>query len=154
MTSTREFLVNLARARFLIPVQVKDGSGKPRREDAEEAVRFINITLKNGDVYRPIFADNMEFQKFRQQKKDVQAITMPFAGLKQGLPAEAKGYLLNPNGCQIVLQRPLIDQVLANFPDDVKKGTSEAMKLAQSWPDRRSGRERRLRLQHQRTARS
>ena len=127
-----EFLVNLARARFLIPVQVKDGPENPGEKMQKKQFGFINITLKNGDVYRPIFADNMEFQKFRQQKKYVQAITMPFAGLKQGLPAEAKGYLLNPNGCQIVLQRPLIDQVLANFPDDVKKGTSEAMKLAQS----------------------
>ncbi len=127
-----EFLVNLARSRFLIPVQVKSGPGTVAEKMQKKQFAFLNLTMKNGDVYRPVFADNMEFQKFRQQKQEIQAITMPFAGLKPGLPKDAKGYLLNPNGCQIVLQMPLIDQVLKAFPEDVKKGTAQALKLAQS----------------------
>ena len=134
-----EFLVNLARSRFLIPVQVKEGPGTIPEKMQKRQFSFLNLTLKNGDVYRPIFADNMEFQKFRQQKQEIQAITMPFAGLKPGLPKDVKGYLLNPNGCQIVLQMPLIDQVLQAFPDDVKKGTTEALRLAQSLAGPRMG---------------
>lgn len=127
-----EFLVNLARSRFLIPVQVKSGPGSMAEKMQKKQFSFLNLTLKNGEMYRPIFADAMEFDKFRQQKKDLQVITMPFAGLKQALPKNAKGYLLNPAGCQIVLQVPLLDQVLQVFPEDVKKGSENAMKLAQS----------------------
>ena len=127
-----EFLVNLARSRFLIPVQVKSGPGSVAEKIQKKQFAFLNLTMKNGEIYRPIFADAMEFDKFRQQKKDLQVITMPFAGLKPALPKSVKGYLLNPAGCQIVLQMPLIDQVLNVFPEDVKKGSENAMKLAQS----------------------
>ena len=127
-----EFLVNLARSRFLVPVQVKQGPGTVAEKLAKKQFSFLELTLKNGDRYRPIFADNMEFQKFVQQKKDIHMISIPFAGLKSALPKSAKGYLLNPNGCQIVLQPALIDQVLTSFPDAVKQGSEEAAKIAKS----------------------
>lgn len=127
-----EFLVNLARSRFLIPVQLKKGPGTAAEKMQKQQFSFLNLNMKNGDMYRPIFADNMEFQKFRQQNQEIQVITLPFAALKSSLPKEAKGYLLNPSGCQIVIQRQLIDQVLKNFPEDVKKGSAEAMRLAQT----------------------
>lgn len=128
-----EFLVNLARSRFLIPVQVKSGPGTVAEKMQKQQFSFLSITTKTKDMYRPIFSDTTEFHKFRQQqKKDLQVISMPFAGLKPALPSQMKGYLLNPAGCQIVLQRPLIDQVLNVFPEEVKKGTEEAMKLARS----------------------
>jgi hypothetical protein len=135
-----EFLVNLARARFLIPVQVKEGPGTIPEKMQKGQFSFLNLTMKNGDVYRPIFGDNMEFQKFRQQKQEIQAITMPFAGLKTAFPKDVKGYLLNPNGCQIVIQMILIDQVLKSFPDDVKQGAAEAVRLAQTLAGPRAGR--------------
>ncbi len=127
-----EFLVNLARSRFLMPVQVLDGPGTIADKLKNKQVGFINMTMKNGDAYRPIFADSMEFNKFRRQKKEIQAITVPFGGLKNMLPKDVKGYLLNPNGCQIIVLPMLLDQVLANFPDDVKKGLEETRKIAQS----------------------
>lgn len=127
-----EFLVNLARSRFLLPVQLKKGPGTAAEKMQKQQFSFLNLTMKNGDVYRPLFADNMEFQKFRQKKQDLQVVTLPFAGLKAGLPKDAKGYLLNPNGCQVVLQRPLIDIVLKNFPDAVKTGAQDAIRLAGS----------------------
>ena len=127
-----EFLVNLARSRFLVPVQVKAGPGTIAEKLQKKQFAFVELTMKNKDRYRPIFADNMEFQKFAQNKKDIQVISIPFAGLKPALPKSAKGYILNPNGCQIVLQIPLLDQVLNAFPDAVKQGSEEAMKVAKS----------------------
>ncbi len=128
-----EFLVNLARSRFLIPVQVKSGPGTVVEKLQKKQFAFVELTMKNGDVYRPIFGDNVEFTKFvQQQKKPIQPITMPFASLKSALPSKAKGYLLNPSGCQIVLQVPLIDQVLQVFPDAVKQGVEESKKIAKS----------------------
>ncbi len=127
-----EFLVNLARARFLMPVQIKPGAASSGDKKAKNQISFINLTLKNGDVYRPLFADTMEFNKFRQQKKDIQVLTIPFAGLKSALQKDTKGFLLDPNGCQIVMTPQLIDQVLQNYPESVKEGEDEAKKILAS----------------------
>ena len=128
-----EFLVNLARSRFLIPVQVKSGPGSQEEKLKKQQFTFVNLQMKNGDRYLPAFSDNMEYQKFtQQQKKSLQVIMLPFAGLKPALPKGSKGFLLNPAGCQIALQVPLIDQVLNVFPDAVKQGSEEALKMAKS----------------------
>ena len=75
----------------------------------------------------------MELQRFlQQQKKQFQVITMPFAGLKGALTSGEKGYLLNPAGCQIALQIPLLDKIMEIFPDAVKQGSEAAAKLAMS----------------------
>ncbi len=127
-----EFMVNLARSRYMMPVQLQNGPGSAVEKLQKRQFAFMNLTLKNGDMFRPIFSDSMEFQRFRQNKKEIQALTLPFASLKSSFQDNMKGYLLNPNGCQIVLNRQLIDQVLKNFPDAVKQGNDEAMRLSQS----------------------
>ncbi len=127
-----EFLVNLARSRFMIPVMVKKGPGTIAEKLQKKEFGFMNITLKNGDVYRPVFSDSMEFQRFRQNKTEIQAFTIPFAALKTSLPKELKGYIMNPSGCQIILQNQLLDLVLKNFADDVKKGSAEALRIQQT----------------------
>ena len=128
-----EFFVNLARSRFLIPVQVKSGAGSVAEKMQKKEFAYVELTMKNGDRYRPLFADNMELQRFlQQQKKQFQVITMPFAGLKGALTSGEKGYLLNPAGCQIALQIPLLDKIMEIFPDAVKQGSEAAAKLAVS----------------------
>ena len=128
-----EFLVNLARSRFLIPIQVNPGPGSPAEKIQKKQFAFLTVTTKTQDRFCLLFSDTTEFEKFRlQQKKDIRVISMPFAGLKTALEKGMKGYLMNPAGCQIALQIPLLDQVLKLFPDAVKKGTEDAMKVARS----------------------
>ncbi len=127
-----EFMVNLARSRYMMPVKLQEGSGSAVEKLQKRQFAFMNITMKNGDTFRPIFSDSMEFQRFRQNNKEIQALTLPFAGLKSSLQETMKGYLLNPSGCQIVMTRQLIEQVLKAFPEDVQKGNEEAKKISQS----------------------
>ena len=128
-----EFLVNLARSRFLIPIQVNAGSGSAAEKIQKKQFSFLTVTTKTQDRFCLLFSDTTEFEKFRlQQKKDIRVISMPFAGLKPALEKGMKGYLMNPAGCQIALQIPLLDQVIKLFPDAVKKGTEDAMKVARS----------------------
>lgn len=128
-----EFLVNLARSRFLIPIQLQPGPGSAAEKIQKKQFGFMSVTTKTQDRYGLLFSDTTEFEKFRmQQKKDIRVISLPFAGLKPSLEKGMKGYLMNPAGCQIVLQIPLLDQVLKAFPDAVKKGSEEAMKVARS----------------------
>lgn len=126
-----EFLINLARSRFMMPVEVQNGPGTPEERIRKGQVGFVNLNMKNGDAYRPIFSDAFEFNKFKQ-KKNFQALTLPFAGLKQALPKNVKGYIMNPAGCSIVITLPLIEQVLKNFPEEVQKGAEETRKLMES----------------------
>ncbi len=127
-----EFMVNLARSRYMMPVKLKNTKDPVVQQLQNKQFGFMNITMKNGDMYRPLFSDSMEFQRFRQNKKDIQALTLPFAGLKSSLQKNLKGYILNPNGYQIVLNEQLIDTVIKNFPEDIKKGNEEAMRLSKS----------------------
>ena len=126
-----EFLVNLARSRFMMPVEIKNGPGTPGEKLKNGQVGFVNLNMKNGDTYRPIFSDAYEFNKFKQ-KKNLQSLMLPFAGLKQAMPKNVKGYILNPAGCSIVILPQLIDQVLQNFQEEVRKGAEEARKIAES----------------------
>ncbi len=127
-----EFMVNLARSRYMMPVKLNKGSSSTVEKLQKRDFAFMNLTMKNGDTYRPIFSDSMEFQKFRKNDKDIQALTLPFAGLKSSLQKDMKGYILNPTGYQIVLNAQLLETVLKAFPEDVKKGNEEAMRLSQS----------------------
>ncbi len=127
-----EFMVNLARARYMMPVKLNSGPGTTVEKLQKREFAFMNLNMKNGDMFRPIFSDSMEFQRFRQNNKDIQALTLPFVGLKSSFQENLKGYILNPNGYQIVLNRQLVDTVLKNFPEDVKKGNEEAMRLSQT----------------------
>ena len=108
-----EFLINLARSRFLMPIEVKNGPGTPEERIRKGQVGFVNINTKNGDSFRPIFSDTFEFNKFKQ-KKNLQAVTLP------------------PVGCSVVITSQLIDQVLKNFPEEVQKGAEETRKLMEA----------------------
>ena len=128
-----EFLVNLARSRFLIPIQLQPGPGSAAEKIQKKQFGFMSATTKTQDRFALVFSDTTEFEKFRmQQKKDIRVISLPFAGLKPSLEKGMKGYIMNPAGCQIVLQIPLLDQVMKSFPDAVRKGSEDAMKIARS----------------------
>ncbi len=126
-----EFLINLARARFMMPIEVKNGPGSAEEKIRKGQIGFVNMNMKNGDSFRPIFGDAFEFNKFKQ-KKSFQALTLPFAGLKQAMPKDVKGYILNPLGCSVVITSQLIDQVLKSFPEEVQKGAEETRKIMES----------------------
>ena len=133
-----EFLVNLARSRFMMPIEVKGGAGNVEQKIRSGQIGFVNLNMKNGDTYRPIFSDSFEFNKFKQ-KKNFQALTIPFAGLKQAMPKNVKGFILNPSGCSIVINMQLIDQVLKVFPEEVQKGAEETRKIMQAQVETNKG---------------
>ena len=123
-----EFMINLARARFMMPIEVKNGPGTVQERIRKGQLGFVNLNLKNGDSFRPIFSDVYEFNKFKQ-KRNLQALTIPFSGLKQAMPKDVRGYLLNPAGGSVVISMAMIDQILARFPEEVKKGAEETRRM-------------------------
>ena len=130
-----EFTVNLARSRFGIAVELNNGPGTPAEKLQKNAFSVPVINLKNGDRYRPLFTDMVEFNKFRSNagNKPYQMLQVPFAALKAMLPKDVKGYILNPAGFHILLQSATVDRVLARFPDEVKQGAEEFRKAQEKF---------------------
>jgi len=125
-----EFSVNLARARYIVAIQPKEGPGSVIEKIQKREYSMPIVTLKNGDAYQPLFTDMLEFTKFKG-KADLQAIGVPFSALKNLMVKTAKGFMLNPAGFHILMQPALLDAVDKNFPDAVKSGEEHAKKLAE-----------------------
>ena len=105
-----ELMVNLARGRFIIAVEVLQPE---KGQEENENVRIPCIKSKNGEIYQPLFSDMGEFRKF-YQKKDMKMRlgAVPFEELEKYLNAEARGFLLNPSSVQMVLSREQIRRII------------------------------------------
>ena len=115
-----EFSVNMVRARYIVGVELKDGPGTVAEKMARRQYSIPILKGKNGDVLQPVFSDMFEFSKFRQ-KRQLNAIAVPFSSLKALLIKDAKGFILNPGGFHA-----------ARFPEEAKKGAEEAKRIAQT----------------------
>ena len=123
-----EFSVNLARARYIIPIELKDGPGTMSEKIRNKQYSIPILKNKNGDMLQPLFTDMFEFTRFRKNNQ-ISAIAAPFASLKSMLVKEAKGYMLNPAGFHIIIPPQLIETITKNFPDAVEEGNEKARQL-------------------------
>ncbi len=128
-----EFSINMVRARYVIPIDLKEGPGSLNEKISSRQYNVPILKLKNGDSLQPIFSDMVEFNKFRGQKK-LNAITVPFAAIRQFLVKDAKGFILNPAGFHAVMPVKLLEALSEKFPEEAKQGLEEAKKIAQTVP--------------------
>ena len=126
-----EFSVNMVRARYMVGVELKDGPGTVAEKMARRQYSIPILKGKNGDVLQPVFSDMFEFSKFRQ-KRQLNAIAVPFSSLKALLIKDAKGFILNPGGFHAIMPPALLDALSARFPEEAKKGAEEAKRIAQT----------------------
>ena len=126
-----EFSVNMVRARYIVGVELKDGPGTVAEKMARRQYSIPILKGKNGDVLQPVFSDMFEFSKFRQ-KRQLNAIAVPFSSLKALLIKDAKGFILNPGGFHAIMPPALLDALSARFPEEAKKGAEEAKRIAQT----------------------
>lgn len=115
-----EFSVNLARARYMVPIDLSEGEGSPVDKLKNHQYKMPVIRAKNGDTYQPLFTDVYEFEKFTQKKK-MNAIILPFPMLKGLLVKETKGFMLNPNGFHVVMPLQLLEAIEKRFPEEMAK---------------------------------
>lgn len=90
-----ELVANIIRANFLLAVDVKE-------QDGEKKLNVPFVKNKEGDMYQPCFSDIMEFQKFAAGRK-IGSIKVDFQRLPRLLSKQAKGYVLNPAGINLIL---------------------------------------------------
>lgn len=105
-----EMTVNLARAKYLMPVMLaKDEKGKDR-------VNAVIMQNQKGEKYQPIFSDSMEFAKFCKDKKGVvRLLKMGIQDLDKALSNEIQGYALNPQGFNLIMGKEQLAVIIKNY---------------------------------------
>lgn len=105
-----EMTVDLIRSRFILPVN--------QGEDNKE-VKIPYIKTPAGDIFQPIFSDVWEFQKFQKnpEVKHKMAV-IAFEKLLSSLAEQARGYVLNPGGVNLILTREQLTAISKRLAED------------------------------------
>ena len=107
-----EMYVNLARAKFLMPVQIFPSV------DGNDRLSLPFITTKQGDNYQPIFSDHTQYIKHTKIHKPMDHTKVLLVGiedLQKHLLSNVKGYLLNPDGYCHVLDAQQLTLIQQHF---------------------------------------
>ena len=98
-----ELIVNLKKSEFLVAMATDP-------EDPNK-VNIPYLKNKEGDILQPAFTDVMEFDKFARGKK-LRAAKVPFAKLPGLIIKQAKGFVINPMGFNLILDRVQLGKIL------------------------------------------
>ncbi|MCH5275949.1 MAG: SseB family protein [Lachnospiraceae bacterium] len=96
-----EVAVNLQRAQYLMPVQEAE-------KDGNKILQMMMIKLKDGTTMLPIFTDVLEYMHFNGKRETKLVLTDLEKMDKMTLPAETKGFLLNPAGAGLPLTKEYV----------------------------------------------
>ena len=108
-----EMYVNLARSKFLMPVQIFPSV------DGNDRLSLPFITTKQDDNYQPIFSDHTQYIKHTKIHKPMDHTKVLLVGiedLQKHLLSNVKGYLLNPDGYCHVLDAQQLALIQQHFP--------------------------------------
>ena len=101
--------VDLVRSRFIMPVSASEDNG---------SVTIPYIKTPSGDMFQPIFSDMWEFQKFqRNPDRKFKMAVVPFSKLLSSLAQQAKGFVLNPGGVNLILTREQLAAISQRFEE-------------------------------------
>lgn len=107
-----EMAVNIARAKYLLPVRMKmevpeDWDGK--LEDGTFDIPYL--ANKEGEFYLPIFGDVVEFNKFNVQA-ELKATLIPIEQVQKMMTGKCQGAVLNPASMGFKLIPQTLDNIL------------------------------------------
>ena len=106
--------MNLVKSKFLLPVEVEE------KEDGTPGnIRVIYVQNKEGDRFQPIFTDTNEMLKhYRNKQTKHRLLQVPFDQLPKYMIKDIKGYVLNPEGFNLILSQKQIQQLLTFYKTD------------------------------------
>ena len=105
-----EMSVNLVKSKYLMPVDVLEDKEGP------ESVRLIYVQNKNGEKFQPIFSDTGELMKHYQNKeKKHRILQIPFEKLKDHMIKDVEGYVLNPEGINLILKKEQMELLVKYY---------------------------------------
>ena len=106
-----EMVVNLIKSRFILALEDSE-----KGKDGTANLRIPFMKTKEGDLYQPVFSDFAEFRKYAgANAQNFRVSNLFFADLGRMLAKEAKGYVVNPAGFNLVLSREQIQKVSKEY---------------------------------------
>ena len=111
-----EMIADLVRSRFILAVDFSKVEGEIEPGKANPNVQVPVVKAPNGDAFQPIFTDVWEFQKFHKNPEvKLRMAQIEFKGLLGALVPQAKGFVLNPNGVNLILSREQLTAIAKKF---------------------------------------
>lgn len=98
-----EFLKNLKKAEYLIPMDVNP-------EDPKK-INVPYLKNKKEEILQPVFSDVMELEKFTKGKR-FRIAKVPLSKLPELMLQQAKAYVINPMGFNLVLNKEQLTKII------------------------------------------
>jgi len=114
-----EMLVNITRGNLLLPV-----IEQPAQEGEDGQKRLGAVIVKNNkdEVFQPIFTDLTELARmYPNAAKEFKVIAVPFSKLVTQVLKDSKGFVLNPAGFNMILNRQLLALIAQRFVQPEEK---------------------------------
>lgn len=114
----QEMVANLMRSKYIMAIDISKVEGEFVPGKPGQNIQIPYLKNPAGEILQPIFSDLWEFQKFsKNYGPKMQLGVTPFKGLLPSLIKDAKGYILNPAGVNLILLREKLE-VLSRQTDD------------------------------------
>ena len=98
-----ELLVNMRKSQYLVAMEVNE-------EDPKQ-IRIPYLKNKNEEILQPVFTDVMELEKFTKGRK-LRIAKVPLNKLPELMIQQAKAYLVNPMGFNLVLTKEQLEKII------------------------------------------
>ena len=126
-----EMLVNLMRSKFILAIDISQVQGEFDPANPGPDVRIPYIKNQNEDIFQPLFSDIGEFQKFRPDPKaKLRLAAIPFQHLLPYLMKQAKGFVINPSGFNLLLTREQLQRIMGAQAQSVRPNLEAMMAQA------------------------
>lgn len=108
-----EMSANIVKSTYLMPVDVQVEEGK---EAAPKDIRLIYVQNKEGEKFQPIFSDTGELMKhYRNKEQKHRILQIPFEQLPKYGIKDVQGFVLNPEGINLILKKEQMDILLKYY---------------------------------------
>lgn len=105
-----EMVANIRKSQFLMPVKAIDET-----EDHKKDIKFMVVKSSNGEPVIPVFTDTVTLMHFLG-KGSCQVLKMTISQLvKLDIPSIKKGFLINPNGIGLLLNKEQLEKIIRDF---------------------------------------
>ena len=106
-------------------------TSKARGEKLIKQHVFLHIKNQNEDIFQPLFSDIGEFQKFRPDPQaKLRLAAIPFQHLLPYLMKQAKGFVINPSGFNLLLTREQLQRIMGAQAQSVRPNLEAMMAQA------------------------
>lgn len=113
-----EMMANMVRSNFILMLDASNVQKEPDPNSPNSGIQIPCVKAPNGDMFQPVFSDVWEFQKFQQNPNSkMKMAAVPFRSLLNMLPPNAKGFVLNPSGVNLILSREYLMAIAKRFED-------------------------------------